>query len=125
MQMDRLNYPHDHDFLSSHQHRNERRTWIVIALTLATMIVEIVSGLVFGSMALLADGWHMASHAGALGITAAAYALARRHAENPRFAFGTGKLGTLGGYTSALEGRPVDLPFDPPNGMLEAFKERL
>lgn len=82
--------------------RNERNTRWVILLTLATMVVEIVAGFAFGSMALLADGWHMASHAGALGITAAAYALARRHAENPRFAFGTGKLGTLGGYTSAV-----------------------
>ena len=82
--------------------RNERNTRWVILLTLATMVVEIGAGFAFGSMALLADGWHMAGHAGALGITAAAYALARRHAENPRFAFGTGKLGTLGGYSSAV-----------------------
>ena len=102
MQTDRLNYPHDHDFLASHQHRNERRTWIVIALTLATMIVEIVSGLVFGSMALLADGWHMASHASALGITALAYYLARKHRRNARFTFGTGKIGELAGFSSAL-----------------------
>jgi len=102
MQSQRLNYPHDHDFLSSHQHRNEQRTWIVIALTLATMIVEIVSGLVFGSMALLADGWHMASHASALGITALAYYLARKHRRNARFTFGTGKIGELAGFSSAL-----------------------
>ncbi len=97
-----LNYPHDHDFLSSHQHRNERRTWIVIALALATMMVEIVSGMVFGSMALLADGWHMASHASALGITALAYYLARKHRYNTNFSFGTGKIGELAGFSSAL-----------------------
>jgi predicted glycosyltransferase len=97
-----LNYPHDHNFLSSHQHRNERRTWIVIALTVATMSVEIAAGLVFGSMALLADGWHMASHASALGITALAYYLARKHRCNTRFTFGTGKIGELAGFTSAL-----------------------
>jgi cation diffusion facilitator family transporter len=97
-----LNYPHDHDFLSSHQHRNERRTWIVIALTLVTMTVEIVSGMVFGSMALLADGWHMASHASALGITALAYHLARKHRRNTNFSFGTGKIGELAGFSSAL-----------------------
>ena len=66
------------------------------------MVVEIVSGIIFGSMALLADGWHMASHASAMGITALAYYLARRHRDNPRFAFGTGKVGDLAGYTSAL-----------------------
>lgn len=82
--------------------RNERNTLWVILLTLVTMVVEIVAGLIFGSMALLADGLHMTGHAGAFGITAATYALARRHADNPRFAFGTGKLGTLGGYTSAV-----------------------
>jgi len=69
--------PHDHDFLSERHHANERRTWWVIFLTVTTMGLEIVSGLLFGSMALLADGWHMASHASALGITALAYYLAR------------------------------------------------
>jgi len=97
-----LNYPHDHDFLSSRQHRNERRTWIVIALTLVTMVVEIASGMIFGSMALLADGWHMASHASALGITALAYYLARKHRRNTNFSFGTGKIGELAGFSSAL-----------------------
>ena len=97
-----LSYPHDHDFLSARQDRNERRTWIVIVLTLATMVVEIVSGLVFGSMALLADGWHMASHASALGITALAYYLARKHRRNTKFTFGTGKVGDLAGFSSAL-----------------------
>jgi cation diffusion facilitator family transporter len=75
---------------------------MVIILTLATMAVEIVAGLVYGSMALLADGWHMASHAAALSITALAYYLSRKHRRNTRFTFGTGKIGDLGGYTSAL-----------------------
>jgi len=66
------------------------------------MVVEIVSGLLFGSMALLADGWHMASHASAMGITALAYYWARKHLDNPRFTFGTGKIGDLAGYSSAL-----------------------
>lgn len=94
--------PHGHDFLPPGQVSNERRTWLVIGLTALTMVVEIVSGLIFGSMALLADGWHMASHASALGITAFAYYMARRHRENPRFTFGTGKIGDLAGYTSAF-----------------------
>jgi len=71
-------------------------------LTAAMMVVEIVAGTVFGSMALLADGWHMSSHALALGVSAGAYALARRHADDPRFAFGTWKIEVLGGYTSAV-----------------------
>lgn len=94
--------PHDHAFLAAHQHVNERRTWWVIGLTAATMGLEIVSGMIFGSMALLADGWHMASHASALGITALAYWLARKHRDNPRFTFGTGKIGDLAGFSSAL-----------------------
>jgi cation diffusion facilitator family transporter len=94
--------PHNHRFLSDQHRTNERRTWVVIGLTSVTMVVEIVSGLLFGSMALLADGWHMASHASALGITAMAYYLARRHEDNARFTFGTGKLGDLAGYSSAL-----------------------
>ncbi len=64
--------PHDHSFPSAHQKAHEHRTWAVIALTLVTMVVEIVSGIVFGSMALLADGWHTATHASAMGITASA-----------------------------------------------------
>lgn len=82
--------------------RGERNTLCVIILTLVMMAGEIVAGMAFGSMALLADGWHMGTHAAALGITAFAYGYARRHAENPRFAFGTGKVGSLGGYTSAV-----------------------
>ena len=97
-----FNCPHDHDFLSERQQHNERRTWFVIFLTLVTMIVEIFSGLLFGSMALLADGWHMASHASAMGITALAYYLARKHRHNEKFSFGTGKIGDLAGYSSAL-----------------------
>jgi cation diffusion facilitator family transporter len=80
----------------------ERRTRQVMWLTAAMMVIEIVAGTVFGSMALLADGWHMSSHALALGVSAGAYALARRHAEDPRFAFGTWKIEVLGGYTSAV-----------------------
>lgn len=80
----------------------ERRTREVMWLTLATMVIEIVAGTVFGSMALLADGWHMSSHALALGVSAGAYALARRLARDARFAFGTSKIEVLGGYTSAV-----------------------
>jgi cation diffusion facilitator family transporter len=80
----------------------ERRTRQVMWLTAVMMVIEIVAGTVLGSMALLADGWHMSSHALALGISAGAYWLARRHADNPRFAFGTWKIEVLGGYTSAV-----------------------
>lgn len=81
---------------------SERNTRRVIALTLAMMIVEIGSGMAFGSMALLADGWHMGTHAAALGITAFAYAYARRHKDDSRYSFGTGKVGVLGGFASAV-----------------------
>lgn len=80
----------------------ERRTRQVMWLTAAMMVVEIAAGTVFNSMALLADGWHMSSHALALGVSAVAYALARRMANDPRFAFGTWKIEVLGGYTSAV-----------------------
>jgi cation diffusion facilitator family transporter len=95
-------YAHDHVFLGEHHDRNARRTYMVIALTFAMMVGEIVAGLLFGSMALLADGFHMSTHAGALAIAAAAYSYARRHAHDDRFAFGTGKVGELAGYTSAI-----------------------
>lgn len=95
-------YTHDHVFLGAHHDRNARRTYMVIALTLVMMVGEIVAGLLFGSMALLADGFHMSTHAGALAIAAAAYAYARRHVHDERFAFGTGKFGELAGYTSAI-----------------------
>lgn len=93
---------HEHLFLGADHDRNERRTRWVVALTAAMMLVEILGGLAFGSMALLADGLHMATHAGALGVAALAYRYARRHARDPRFAFGTGKLGDLAGFASAL-----------------------
>jgi cation diffusion facilitator family transporter len=92
---------HDHDF-HVHNPKAERRTRWVVVLTVVTMLVEIVAGQITGSMGLLADGWHMGTHAGALGIAVFAYAYARRHARNPRFAFGTGKVSTLGGYSSAV-----------------------
>jgi cation diffusion facilitator family transporter len=93
---------HDHVFLGAAHDRNERRTWLVVGLTAAMMVAEIVGGTLFGSMALLADGWHMSTHAGALGIAALAYRYARNHARDPRFAFGTGKLGDLAGFSSAI-----------------------
>lgn len=93
---------HEHVYLGAHHRRNERRTQIVIALTLAMMALEVTGGLLFGSMALLADGWHMATHAGALALTALAYAFARRHAESARYSFGTGKVGDLAGFSSAV-----------------------
>lgn len=98
--LDRLT--HSHAFLGERHDENERRTWIVVALTLAMMVAEIVGGTVFGSLALVADGWHMSTHAAALAISAAAYRYARRHATDSRFAFGTGKLGDLAAYTSAV-----------------------
>jgi cation diffusion facilitator family transporter len=95
-------WTHDHVFLG-HQHaRNERRTWFVVALTAVMMVGEIAAGSMFGSMALLADGWHMATHAAALGISAVAYLFARQHARNSRFAFGTGKFGDLAAFSSAI-----------------------
>src|SRR5574337_1235925 len=87
--------PHEHIFLGAAHQRNELRVWLVIALTASMMVVEIVAGTVYGSMALVADGWHMSTHAGAMLITALAYRFARKHAGNPRFTFGTGKLGDL------------------------------
>jgi len=93
---------HEHVFLGAAHDRNERRTWLVVGLTAAMMVVEIAGGAIFGSMALLADGWHMSTHAGALAIAAFAYRFARRHARDPRFAFGTGKMGDLAGFASAV-----------------------
>ena len=93
---------HPHVFLGTGHERNERKTWAVIALCTAMMALEIVGGSLFGSLALVADGLHMSTHAGAMLIAAFAYTYARRHAEDPRFVFGTGKLGDLAGYTSAI-----------------------
>jgi cation diffusion facilitator family transporter len=92
----------DHIYLSAGHDQNARRTLWVVWLTAATMVVEIVFGWLTGSMALLADGFHMATHAGALAVAAAAYGYARRHARNPRYTFGTGKVGDLSGFASAL-----------------------
>jgi cation diffusion facilitator family transporter len=93
---------HSHVFLGESHDRNERRTWTVIALCSFMMIAEIVGGLLFGSIALVADGWHMSTHASALLLTALAYRFARRHAQDDRFSFGTGKFGDLAGFTSAI-----------------------
>jgi cation diffusion facilitator family transporter len=93
---------HDHDFHLDYGGHGERSTWRVIVLTVTMMVVEISAGTAFGSMALLADGWHMGTHAAALGITAFAYRYARLHADDPRYSFGTGKVGVLGGFASAV-----------------------
>ncbi len=93
---------HSHVFLGEGHEQNERRTWMVIALCTFMMIAEIVGGLIFGSIALVADGLHMSTHASALLLAALAYSYARRHAEDDRFSFGTGKLGDLAGFTSAI-----------------------
>lgn len=95
-------WQHTHAFLGEKHDRHERRTWLVVLLASLMMVAEIVGGHVFGSMAVVADGWHMATHVAALAIAALAYLFARRHAQNPRFAFGTGKLGDLAGFASAL-----------------------
>jgi cation diffusion facilitator family transporter len=92
----------DHIYLSAGHDKNAKRTLWVVWLTAVTMLVEIAFGWLTGSMALLADGFHMATHAGALAVAAAAYGYARRHARNPRFTFGTGKVGDLSGFASAL-----------------------
>jgi len=93
---------HDHVFLGVGHAQNERKTWAVIALCSVMMIAEIIGGSLFGSLALIADGLHMSTHAGAMLIAALAYSYARKHANDPRFVFGTGKLGDLAGFTSAI-----------------------
>ncbi|HEY2540351.1 MAG TPA: CDF family Co(II)/Ni(II) efflux transporter DmeF [Stellaceae bacterium] len=93
---------HSHVFLGAGHERSERKTWAVIGLCGAMMVAGIVGGLLFGSIALVADGMHMSTHAGALLLAALAYRYARRHATDPRFTFGTGKLGDLAGFTSAI-----------------------
>ena len=97
-----ISHIHDHVFLGSAHEENAKRTLWVVALTVVMMVGEIVAGYLTGSMALLADGFHMATHAGALGIAAAAYSYAKRHASSSRYSFGTGKVGDLGGFASAL-----------------------
>ena len=93
---------HSHVFLGAEHEQSERRTWVVIWLAGFMMVAEIIGGLLFGSIALVADGLHMSTHAGALLLAALAYRYARRHADNPLFTFGTGKLGDLAGFTSAI-----------------------
>jgi cation diffusion facilitator family transporter len=93
---------HSHVFLGTEHERSERKTWAVIWLCGTMMFAEIAGGLLFGSIALVADGLHMSTHAGALLLAALAYSYARRHADDPRFTFGTGKLGDLAGFTSAV-----------------------
>ncbi|WP_424813687.1 CDF family Co(II)/Ni(II) efflux transporter DmeF [Roseococcus sp. YIM B11640] len=93
---------HDHVFLGSRHDAHARRTLWVVLLTATMMVGEIAAGLLTQSMALLADGFHMATHAGALAVAAGAYAYARRHARDPRYSFGTGKVGDLAGFASAL-----------------------
>jgi len=93
---------HGHVFLGEGHEKSERKTWAVIWLCGAMMIAEIVGGLLFGSIALVADGLHMSTHAGALLLAALAYTYARKHADDPNFTFGTGKLGDLAGFTSAI-----------------------
>jgi cation diffusion facilitator family transporter len=95
-------WTHDHVYLGAGQARAEHRTRLVIYMTAFFMVVEIIAGVAFGSMALLADGVHMATHVGALGLAAWAYWMARRHATNRRFSFGSGKFGDLAGFSSAL-----------------------
>jgi cation diffusion facilitator family transporter len=95
-------FRHEHVFLGASHERNERRTWLVIGVCAAMMAAEIGGGAVFNSMALIADGLHMSTHAGALLIAALAYAFARRHARDERFSFGTGKFGELAAFSSAV-----------------------
>ena len=95
-------WQHSHVFLGQRHDRHERRTWFVVALTAAMMVAEIIGGTLFGSMAVVADGWHMSTHAGALTIAALAYRFASRHARDARFTFGTGKVGELAAFCSAV-----------------------
>jgi cation diffusion facilitator family transporter len=92
---------HKHDFTVIHE-KGERRTLLVLIITALTMIIEIAAGTIFGSMALLADGWHMGTHTAAFAITIFAYRYSKRHADNRNFTFGTGKVSVLGGFASAI-----------------------
>lgn len=95
-------WQHGHDFGTAAEKQAEKRTRWVVGLTFIAMLIELAAGWLTGSMALLADGWHMASHVGALGIAVYAYRFARQHAGNTRYTFGTGKVTALAGYSSAL-----------------------
>src|SRR5262249_50117400 len=121
-------FRHSHVFLGDAHERNERKTWAVIAICTAMMVVEIAGGLWFGSVALIADGLHMSTHAGALLIAALAYTYSRRYVNDERLTFGTGKFGDLAAFTSAIVlaiialligyesvdrlGHPVPIPFN-------------
>lgn len=94
-------WQHSHNF-SSQNRKGERRAYYVLVLTVITMVVEIIAGTIYGSMALLADGWHMGTHAVAFMITIFAYQYARNNANNESFTFGTGKASVLGGFSSAI-----------------------
>lgn len=94
-------WQHSHDFSVDHGSA-ERNTQRVMVLTAVTMVLEVIAGIVFGSLALLADGWHMATHVAAFGLTIFAYRYARRFANNPKYTFGTGKVSSLGGFSSAI-----------------------
>ena len=95
-------WQHSHIFGQDLTKAGERRTLIVISITALMMVIEIISGVIFGSMALLADGLHMASHTAALSITAFAYYYARKHSKDEKFSFGTGKVNSLAGFSSAI-----------------------
>ena len=95
-------WSHDHVFLGEHHSKHERRTWSVVTLTSFMMVAEITGGTLFGSIALIADGWHMATYVAALAIAGLAYLFARRHANDARFSLGTGKFGELAAFSSAV-----------------------
>jgi len=95
-------WTHGHSFLGARHSQHERRAWSVVALTAAMMVVEIAGGTLFGSIALVADGWHMGTHVAALAIAGLAYLFARRHADDAKFSLGTGKFGELAAFGSAI-----------------------
>src|SRR5271169_3267202 len=95
-------WTHNHTFLGAHHGKHERRTWGVVTLTAVMMVAEIAGGTMFGSIALVADGWHMGTHVAALAIAGVAYLFARRHVHDARFSLGTGKFGELAAFASAI-----------------------
>ena len=109
-------WQHSHDFLVN-QEKSEKRTQIVMILTAATMLIEIVAGFLFGSLALLADGWHMMTHVAAFSITLFAYQYARKNVNNPDYTFGTGKASVLGGFASAVALATIALVMTLESGM--------
>lgn len=123
--------PHSHVFLGHDHARAERRTWAVIILCTVMMIAEIIGGALYGSLALIADGLHMSTHAGALLLAALAYTFARKYADDPNFTFGTGKFGDLAGYSSAIVLAMIALliPYEAASRLLDpvpiAFNEAI